>query len=98
MLKNITNNVKNAMGYLNVSRATVLGMKAKLKLGDSAARKRGSGRKLVLSGVDRRKIGLIAQLNPQLSNQRISSKLKQLGYPSVTNRTVGNYLARLGIT
>lgn len=67
-----------------------------------AVRKREPYRKLVLSSFDRRKLGLIAELTSQLCNHRLSSKLNLtkliLGSPTVTNRTVRNYLARLAIT
>ena len=57
----------------------------------------GSGRKPILNGAARRVLGTFAYRHPQLSNPRLARKMEQAGLPSVSDRTIGNCLKKLGI-
>ena len=96
ILKNITNCAKKVAEMTGLTERTVYRMKKKLKIGGDSGRKPGTGAKRKLTGTDRRKLGTVATANPRLSNSKLASRLNELGGPSISYRTVGRELVRLG--
>ena len=97
LLKNVSKCAENVAKVVKVSKRAIFRMKKKLKENKGPERVVGSGRKPILNGAARRVLGTFTYRHPQLSNPRLARKMEQARLPSVSDRTIGNCLKKLGI-